>query len=178
MPPNKIDIPNETLEQMVERYRVLSNPQFVNYIMKQVTIDADTELKFRLENLPTHPKDTGLMKKSWVLPEQYLRTHFGKVWQVYLNNTATVGAQAQLKDAQVGRIHIKKKRIGRHNLKRYMPWVDKRTKFYTKQLRVMKNKIKSIFKEDIVFALGKLYRLRPEVFTNDEIKSLNMDGVS
>ena len=51
-----------------------------------------------LEQLPTHPKDTGLLKKSWVLPKSYLLTHTGRVWQVYLNNTATVGQQAALKN--------------------------------------------------------------------------------
>lgn len=173
MPSNRINIPNETLEQFVERYRVLSNPQFVNAIMRRVTMAVDGELKFRLETLPTHPKDTGLMKRSWVLPEQYLRTHFGKVWQAYLNNTATVGEQARLKAGLSNMVHRKKKRIGRHNLKRYMPWVDKRTKFYTKQLRVVKNKISSIFKEEIEFTLGKLYQLRPDVFTAEEVKLLN-----
>lgn len=169
----KIQIKNETLQDMVDRYRVLSNPQFVNYIMKKVTTAVDGELKFRLENLATHPKDTGLLKKSWELPEQYLNNHKGKVWEVYLLNTATVGKQALLKGQQVGRVHLKKKRVGRHNLKRYMPFVDKRTKFYTKQLRVIKNKIDPIFKEEIEFALAKLYQMRPEVFTAEEVARLN-----
>lgn len=170
---SKLNIPNETLQDMVNRYRVLSNPQFVNYIMRKVTTAVNEELKFRLENLPSHPKDTGLMKRSWVLPEQYLKTHFGKNWQVYLLNTATVGEQARLKAGMMNTVHRKKKRIGRHNLKRYMPFVDKRTKFYTKQLRVIRNKINPIFKEEIEFALAKLYQMRPEVFSPEEAQKLN-----
>lgn len=169
---NKINIPNETLQNMVDRYRVLSNPQFVNYIMRKVTTTVDGELKFRLENLRSHPKDTGLMKRSWVLPEFYLKTHFGKIWQVYLLNTATVGEQARLKGIKINRVHRKKKLVGRHNLKRYMPFVDKRTRFYTKQLRVIKNKIQPIFEEEIEFALLKLYQMRPEVFSVEEAQKL------
>ena len=170
---SKLNIPNETLQGMVDRYRVLSNPQFVNYIMRRVTTTIDGELKFRLQNLASHPKDTGLMKRSWALPENYLKTHFGKTWQVYLLNTATVGEQAKLKMGMSNTVHRKKKRIGRHNLKRYMPFVDKRTRFYTKQLRVIRNKINPIFKEEIEFALAKLYQMRPEVFSPEEVQRLN-----
>ena len=70
-----------------------------------------------------------------------------------MNNTATVGQQAALKNIKEGTVHRKKKRVGRHNLKRYMPFVDKRTKFYTKQLRVLRNKVDSEFKEFIQDAL-------------------------
>lgn len=172
---NKIDIPNETLEDFVNRYRVLSNPQFVNLIMKKVTIAVDTELKFRLESLASHPKDTGLMKRRWVIPEQYLKTHYGKKWQVYLLNTATVGEQARIKYAQTGMTHRKKKRIGRHNLKRYMPWVDKKTKFYTKQLRVIRNKIGPIFREELVMTLAQLHKVRPDLFNTQENQNLFTD---
>lgn len=139
----------ETLAQFAERYRILSHPKNIQMLMAKFTALMDTRLRERLESLPTHPKDTGLMKKRWVLPRQYLLTHTGRAWQVYLNNTATVGEQAKLKDAQLGRTHRKKKRIGRHNLKRYMPWVDKRTKFYTKQLRVIRQTVDREFKEFI-----------------------------
>lgn len=170
---NKINIPNETLQGMVARYRVLSNEQFVSkYIMKEVTIRLDKELKQRLESLPTHPKDTGLLKKSWALPKLYLNTHTGRVWSVYLNNTATVGEQARLKDVKEGRVHRKKKRVGRHNLKRYMPFVDKRTKFYTKQLRIIRNKINPIYKQVIYEQLYHLYQLRPELATEKEMSSV------
>ena len=182
-PTNKINIPNETLEQFVERYRVLSHPQFVNNIMRRVTYYGsinrkivDRQLKYRMDTLSDHPKDTGLMKRSWVLPEQYIKTHFGKTWQVYVLNTATVGEQARLKEAQKGGfIHKKKKRTGRHNLKRYMPWVDKRTKFYTKQLRVIRNKIKPIFHEQIIKCLILLREEMPGVLNPQELANLRTD---
>ena len=137
---------NETLAEMANRYRILSQPSTVNSIMRSFTYYMDNMLKKRLESLPSHPKDTGLLQKSWQIPELYLKTHSGKVWQVYLNNTATVGQQASLKSLKEGMVHHKKKRIGRHNLKRYMPFVDKRTKFYTKQLRIIRNKVDTSFK--------------------------------
>lgn len=139
----------ETLAEFAERYRILSHPKTIEMVMRKFTARMDNILKKRLENLPTHPKDTGLLKKSWQLPTTYLMTHTGKLWQVYLNNTATVGDQAKLKDAQVGRKHRKLKRTGRHNLKRYMPFVDNRTKFYTKELRVIRNKVDIEFKKFI-----------------------------
>lgn len=165
---NKINIPNETLQGMVNRYRVLSNEQFVSKIMKEVTIRLDKQLKEKLESLATHPEDTGLLKESWQLPTLYLNTHTGKVWSVYLINTATVGEQAKLKDVKEGRVHRKKKRVGRHNLKRYMPFVDKHTKFYTKQLRVIRNKINPIYKQVIYEYLYRLYKVRPELFTEQQ----------
>lgn len=178
---NRIDIPNETLEQFAERYRVVSSPQFVNVVMRKVTIELDRELLSRMSTLSTHPKDTGLMKRSWVMPEQYLKTHFGRTWQVYLINTATVGEQARLKDAQMAKTNygvIHRKRTGRHNLKRYMPWVDKRTKFYTKQLRVLRNKIKPIFKEQLVNCLARVRDLRPDLLSPEEIIMLRKDIIS
>lgn len=139
----------ETLAQFAERYRVLAHPKTVEDIMRKFTYRMDILLKQRMESLANHPKDTGLLKKSWQIPKTYLLTHSGRAWQVYLNNTATVGQQALLKDAQGNVVHRKKKRVGRHNLKRYMPFVDKRTKFYTKQLRVIRNKVDSEFKKFI-----------------------------
>lgn len=178
---NRINIPNETLEQFAERYRIISSPQFVNVVMRKVTIELDRELLSRMANLSTHPKDTGLMKKSWVMPEMYLKTHYGKQWQVYLLNTATVGEQARLKDAQTvgtNRITKRRKRTGRHNLKRYMPWVDKRTKFYTKQLKVLRNKIKPIFKEQLVDCLARVRDLRPDLLSPEETIMLRQDIIS
>lgn len=144
----KLNVNNkkETLAEMAQRYKILSHPATVNNIMRSFTYYMDNMLKERMESLPNHPKDTGLLKKSWQIPEMYLKTHSGKMWQVYLNNTATVGQQAQLKNQSMGTVHRKKKLTGRHNLKRYMPFVDKRTKFYTRQLRVIRNKVDSSFK--------------------------------
>lgn len=175
---NKINIPNETLEQFAERYRVLSNPQLIQMIMRSVTIELDRVLLSRMSTLSTHPKDTGLMKRSWVLPEQYLKTHFGRTWQVYLINTATVGEQARLKEAQKGGIvHRKKKRTGRHNLKRYMPWVDEKTKFYTKQLRVIRNKIRPIFQEQLITYLCRIRDLHPGALNSEELHTLRLDTI-
>lgn len=170
---SKIAINKESLTDFVNRYRVLSNEQFVSkFIMKEVTKKLDLELKQRMESLPTHPKDTGLMQKSWRLPEKYLNIHTGTRWEVYLENTATVGQQSRLKDAMVGRVHRKRKRVGRHNNKRYMPFVDERTKFYTKQLRVVRNKINPIFRETVYNALYNLYQLRPDLASKEEMASV------
>lgn len=136
----------ETLAEFSERYRILSQPETIQMIMQKFTARMDKLLKERLESLSTHPKDTGLLQKSWEMPMLYLLTHKGNAWQVYLNNTATVGQQSKLKAEKEGTVHRKQKRIGRHNLKRYLPFVDKRTKFYTKQLRILKNKVNSEFK--------------------------------
>lgn len=154
----------ETLAQFAERYRILSQPKTIENVMRKFTARMDKLLKDRLESLESHPKDTGLLKKSWQLPRTYLLTHTGKAWQVYLNNTATVGQQAILKNTQGNVVHRKKKRVGRHNLKRYMPFVDKRTKFYTKQLRVIRNKVDSEFKKfinDVLWEANKVGLLSP-----------------
>lgn len=154
----------ETLAQFAERYRILAQPRTIDNVMRKFTARMDKLLKDRLESLPSHPKDTGLLKRSWQLPKAYLLSHTGRVWQVYLNNTATVGQQASLKNAQGNVVHRKKKRVGRHNLKRYMPFVDKRTKFYTKQLRVIRNKVDKEFKEfinDVLWEANRVGLLSP-----------------
>lgn len=154
----------ETLAQFAERYRILAQPRTIDMVMRKFTARMDNLLKQRLESLPTHPKDTGLLQRSWELPRSYLLSHTGKIWQVYLNNTATVGQQAALKANISGVVHRKKKRVGRHNLKRYMPFVDKRTKFYTKQLRVIRNKVDSEFKKfinDVLWEANKAGLMSP-----------------
>lgn len=154
----------ETLAQFAERYRILAQPRTIDNVMRKFTARMDKLLKDRLESLASHPKDTGLLKRSWQLPETYLLSHTGRVWQVYLNNTATVGQQASLKNAQGNVVHRKKKRVGRHNLKRYMPFVDNRTKFYTKQLRVIRNKVDKEFKEfinDVLWEANRVGLLSP-----------------
>lgn len=154
----------ETLAQFAERYKVLAHPKTVEDIMRKFTYRMDVLLKERMQSLANHPKDTGLLKKSWQIPKTYLLTHSGRAWQVYLNNTATVGQQAALKNAQGNVVHRKKKRVGRHNLKRYMPFVDKRTKFYTKQIRVIRNKVDGEFKKfinDVLWEANKVGLLSP-----------------
>lgn len=86
----------ETLSQFAERYRILAQPRTIDMVMRKFTARMDNLLKQRLESLPTHPKDTGLLQRSWELPRSYLLSHTGKIWQVYLNNTATVGQQLSL----------------------------------------------------------------------------------
>lgn len=154
----------QTLAQLAERYKVLAHPKTVEDIMRKFTYRMDVLLKERMQSLANHPKDTGLLKKSWQIPKTYLLTHSGTTWQVYLNNTATVGQQAALKNAQGNVVHRKKKRVGRHNLKRYMPFVDKRTKFYTKQIRVIRNKVDGEFKKfinDVLWEANKVGLLSP-----------------
>lgn len=154
----------ETLAQFAERYKVLAHPKTVEDIMRKFTYRMDVLLKERMQSLANHPKDTGLLKKSWQIPKTYLLTHSGRAWQVYLNNTATVGQQAALKNAQGNVVHRKKKRVGRHNLKKYMPFVDKRTKFYTKQIRVIRNKVDGEFKKfinDVLWEANKVGLLSP-----------------
>lgn len=163
----------ETLAQFAERYKVLSNPSVVQKIMRAFTYSIDKDLKFRLETLVSHPKDTGLLKRSWEIPVNYLKLHNGKSWQVYLINTATVGQQAFLKNAQGKVVHRKKKRVGRHNLKRYMPFVDKRTKFYTKQLRVIRNTLDKKFKTFISETIMQAYY--QGVITSEEMANFNQD---
>lgn len=157
----------ETLAQFAERYRILAQPKTIDMVMRKFTARMDKLLKDRLESLASHPKDTGLLKRSWKLPTTYLLTHTGKAWQVYLNNTATVGQQASLKNAQSNVVHRKKKRVGRHNLKRYMPFVEKRTKFYSKQLRVIRNKVDKEFKlfiDDVLWEANRAGLLSPEEY--------------
>lgn len=154
----------QTLAEFAERYKVLAHPKTVEDIMRKFTYRMDVLLKERMQSLANHPKDTGLLKKSWQIPKTYLLTHSGRAWQVYLNNTATVGQQAALKNAQGNVVHRKKKRVGRHNLKRYMPFVDKRTKFYTKQIRVIRNKVDGEFKKfinDVLWEANKVGLLSP-----------------
>lgn len=161
----------ETLADFAQRYKILSSPQVIQIAMKRFTQRMDLILKSRMETLSSHPRETGLMQRSWELPKLYLNTHTGKVWSVYLLNTATVGKQAELKKLKKG--HRKKKRIGRHNLKRYMPYVDDRTKFYTKQLRVIKNKVDMQFK---IFIRDFLYNAHQKGWlTEDEINQVRKE---
>ncbi len=177
----RIDIPKETLQQFVNRYHMLATPEFRDVVMRSVAYELDKLLVLRLETSDSHPVDTGLLKRSWVIPELYLKTHRGKIWSVYALNTATVGKQAELKALKEGYKHRKRKRIGRHNLKRYMEWVYNNPKSdlretYKRQLRVVTNKINPIFKEKVVFLLAKLYSLRPELFSAQEVANLNEDA--
>lgn len=151
----------ESLEQMAARYKILAEPKTVYQGLVFFTLKQDWKLYKMLKQDPQHPKDTGLLKESWIPPatvkqstmgsvildsniisdiqptqyfSQYKGSFVNKKFNVYVLNTATVGEQARRKAG----IHRKKKLTGRHNLKRYMPWVDKRTGFYSKKLRIIK----------------------------------------
>lgn len=151
----------ESLQELVNRYRILSEPATIKKGLTYFTLHQDFKLYNMLISDGRHPKDTGLLKKSWLLPaiprmndegettdvNQFRGTpYFGKYkpsfqsgkFNVYLLNSATVGKQASLKYQQMGWGHRKKKLIRRHNLKRYLPFVDARTGFYSKKLRVIR----------------------------------------
>lgn len=139
----------ESLKDFVNRYERLSDPRFIRKAMQAFTYKEDVKLYDKVTRDPRHPRDTGTLQKSWVHPSKYLQKYNSTHYSVYLINTATVGEQSKMYSSINGVIHRKKKRIGRHNLKRYMPWVDKRTKFYTNKLRVIKNSLDRDFKRFI-----------------------------
>lgn len=152
----------ESLADMVARYKILAEPKTVNTGMLLFTLNEDLKLYNMLVSDDKHPKDTGLLKESWVKPaiktgddminllmtpgfQQYKGSFASGTFNVYVLNTATVGEQARRKSGLHSR--TKKKLTGRHNLKRYMPFVDKRTQFYTKKLRKLRQKLDSDWKK-------------------------------
>lgn len=181
MAEGRIRVPKETLSQFAERYKILSNPRVVQVIMRAITENADMELAERMWTLSSHPRDTGLLEKSWKVPEEYLTNHKGKIWEVYLDNTATVSKQYYLKHGKIlytsGRRRHKRgnPKILR-NIK-YMKFVDKRTKFYTKQLKVVRQKMQPIMREVIRDALFKLNRQYPQLFTPEQAKAIRENNI-
>ena len=160
----------ENLAQMVQRYKMLAEPKTIMSGLFYFTLLQDWKLYKMLKSMPDHPKDTGLLQESWI-PPAYMPTdrqtglelggldnlkltpfyssykaglQSGK-FNVYVLNKATVGEQARRKHPFGAK--RKKKFSGRHNLKRYMTWVDKRTKFYTKKLRVVRQQLDSEWKK-------------------------------
>lgn len=164
----------ESLSQMVERYKILAEPQTINQGLMFFTLQQDAKLYNMLKQDPTHPKDTGLLKESWIPPvrrigggamELQTTPYFGMYkaslqsgkFNVYVLNTATVGEQARRKEGL--HKHRKKKLSGKHNLKRYMPFVDERTKFYTKKLRVVRQGLNKDWKEFVSNYLYERYHI-------------------
>lgn len=168
----------ESLADMVARYKILAEPKTVNTGMLLFTLNEDLKLYDMLVSDSKHPKDTGLLKESWVKPaerggkysdskiydminllttpgfQQYKGSFASGKFNVYVLNTATVGEQARRKSG----LHLRKKKklSGRHNLKRYMPFVDKRTQFYTKKLRIVRQQIDSDWKKFVPEYLHKI----------------------
>lgn len=161
----------ESLADMVARYKILAEPKTVNTGMLLFTLNEDLKLYNMLVSDGKHPKDTGLLKESWVKPankngtdminlsttpgfQQYKGSFASGTFNVYVLNTATVGEQARRKSG----LHLrrKKKLSGRHNLKRYMPFVDKRTQFYTKKLRIVRQQMDSDWKKFVPEYLYKI----------------------
>lgn len=163
----------ENLQQMMERYKILSEPQTVFTGLTYFTLKQDWKLYKLLKMDPNHPVDTGLMKEKWIPParieqiqtfegdwedkvgieairstpyfSQYKASIQSGQFNVYVLNTATVGEQASRKSGL--HTHRKKKLSGRHNLKRYMPFVDERTGFYTNKLRQIKQEMNIEWRE-------------------------------
>lgn len=149
----------ESLQQMVERYKRLAEPKTVYMGLTFFTLQQDIKLYELLRNDPSHPKDTGLLKRSWLPParrtgggvteisptgdfSQYRSSFSNKRFNVYVLNNATVGKQQDLKYAQMGWSHFKKRTHKTHyRLRRYMPFVDARTEFYTKKLRTIRQQM-------------------------------------
>ena len=146
----------ESLAQLVERYKIISEPKFIASGLFYFTLKQDLKLYYKLKTMPNHPKDTGLLQESWVPParligggatdieltsgfQQYKGSFVSGKFNVYVLNTATVGEQARRKYPNGPK--RKKKFSGRHNLKRYMKWVDQRTGFYTKALRTVRQEL-------------------------------------
>jgi len=143
------------IADIVEKYKFLAQMGGQN-ICRKVTERLDKRLVQRLKE--KSPKDTTLLSQSWIIPEQYLNTHKGEKWEVYVLNTATVGKQRALKYAQEGK-SPKGKLTGRHNLKRYAKWVNasgKNKGFYDKQLRVIRQEIPGVFKAVLYEELQKI----------------------
>lgn len=166
----------ENLAQMVQRYKLLAEPRTVNEGLLYFTLRQDWKLYKMLKQDPSHPKDTGLLQESWIPPakikqiqldrgdasskvdstffsdirttsefSQYRMNFMSGKFNVYVLNKATVGEQARRK-RPLGPKRIKKF-SGRHNLKRYLPWVDARTHFYSKKLRIVRQQLDKEWKQ-------------------------------
>ena len=157
-----------SLAALAEKYKWLAHPDTVRWIMQMVTAECDKQLVILLRNEPEHPKDTTLMQNRWQIPISYLKTHSGDVWEIYAENTATVGERQQILERRFTGTHRKKKRTGKHNLKRYAKWVLKtQSKFYTKNLRIIHQKLPGIFK-DILMQKVSFVAVQRGMFTSEQ----------
>lgn len=174
----------ESLTEMVERYKILAEPKTIYTGLTFFTLRQDWKLYKMLKQDPTHPEDTGLLKESWIPPVFIKQSKLGSVildsnlisdihltqyfpqyrgsfesgkFNVYVLNTATVGEQVRRKHGV--RLGKRKKSAGRHSLKRYMPWVDKRTQFYSKKLRIIKQGIDKDWKSFVKNYLETRYNI-------------------
>ena len=144
------------IAELAEKYKILAQvaPEI---ICREVATRTDMDLVMRLKN--KSPKDTTLLSQKWRIPSQYLRTHKGKIWEIYAINEATVGEQKKLKYAKEGWTP-KRKLSGRHNNKRYAKWVNAHGKhkgFYDRELRVVRQKIPMYFKSVVYDVLSRVY---------------------
>ena len=158
----------ENLAEMVARYKRLAEPKIVQAGLMYFTLQQDLKLYKLLVQDPKHPKDTGLLKNKWALPalptgggvtEIEITKHFQKYkpsfssgkFNVYLLNEATVGEQQRLKYQKEGWGHFKKKKVrGSYKLKRYFKFVEQRTGFYSKKLRIVRQQLNSEWKKFVV----------------------------
>lgn len=138
-----------SLKDLVNKISYLAQPENVDNFMRKFTGVVDNELVRRLKSLSKteHPKDTGLLQESWQVPAAYLQNHSGKSWQVYAENTATIG-EWKLRKSKLGKTYKVKNRRGNvsfRNNRRYLRYVESKTGFYSKQLRVIKQEIPGFF---------------------------------
>lgn len=171
----------ESLQDLVNRYRELQNPRYVQTQMIKFTLKQDLKLynrlKGKLNGKTGTPIDTGLLESSWVKPVSissdgmhftpgtplYLTPFKSGNYSVYVLNTATVGQQQKLKYAKEGWGHFKKKKVrGSYKLKRYLRYVNsnpgKNKEFYTKQLRDIRQHLNSEWKtfvsDELLYGVG------------------------
>lgn len=178
----------ESLQDLVNRYRELQNPRYVQTQMIKFTLKQDLKLynslKGKLNSKTGTPMDTGLLESSWVKPVSisgsisggsmhfapgtplYLTPFKSGNYSIYVLNTATVGQQQKLKYAKEGWGHFKKKKVrGSYKLKRYLRYVNsnpgKNKEFYTKQLRNIRQHLNSEWKNFVKDELlpGARYRI-------------------
>lgn len=146
-----------SLAGLAEKYKWLARPETMRWIMQNITALCDKQLVQLLRNEPEHPTDTTLMQHRWKIPVVYLQTHSGDVWEIYAENTATVGERLDILKRNFTGTPRKKRARGTYRLKRYAKWVlQKDSRFYTKNLRIVHQKLPGIFKEFMVQQVGFL----------------------
>lgn len=162
-PVNITDTAKSELKSFAQKYEFLSKLANNHTFFNNFVLAVDKKLYKELTQDASHPKDTGLMKKSWVIPEDYVNRNTSKECDVFLENTATVGQQYQLKYGKAlysaGNYTYRGRRgLAGRRLRRYMPYVDDKTKFYTKKLRIVTQQVHTMFKKYLYYTI-----MRPHI---------------
>ena len=135
------NLPGENIKQFAERWGRIGATETFDMFLKSFCIQVCKELKTLTRKFT--PVDTGLLKDSWHIPQNYGGTLHG--YLIYLTNDATVGKRQILKGRKLTR--------GYKNVK-YMKYVEYGTQFqpakkmYHRALKIVTQRLRSRFNRE------------------------------